>query len=38
MTQEEYNSTEWKRGNRVMLTNGKEYFYTYAGVKIGWKI
>lgn len=25
MTQEEYNSIEWKRGNRVMLTNRKEY-------------
>lgn len=25
MTQEEYNSTDWNRGNRVKLTNGKEY-------------
>lgn len=25
MTQEEYNSTDWNRGNRVRLTNGKEY-------------
>lgn len=25
MTQEEYNSTDWNRGNRVKLMNGKEY-------------
>lgn len=25
MTQEEYNNTDWQRGNVVRLTNGKEY-------------
>lgn len=25
MTAEKYNSTDWQHGNRVRLTNGKEY-------------